>query len=106
MPSRTGTARPSSPTRTHLSTSPRAARGRPRPPAAPPRLPDLRVTGGDALTDAVLRWLAELLGLAVGPVTALLHAGRVTDVVPLGLVLDLLTRPDLTSELSSVAREA
>ena len=70
------------------------------------RIAGLRASGGDQPTDAVLRWLAERLGLAASPVAALLHAGRVAEVVPLGLALELLTRSDLPVEQSALAREA
>jgi hypothetical protein len=70
------------------------------------RISDLRRSGGDALTDSVLAWLAALLGLAAGPVAALLHSGRVADIVPLGVAVDLLTRSEPTADQSRTAREA
>jgi len=53
-------------------------------------LADLRSEGGNALADAVLGWLATRCGVAAAPVRALLLAGEVRDVVPLGLVVGVL----------------
>lgn len=47
---------------------------------------DLRALAGDALTEAVLDWLATRCGAAAEPAGALFAAGRPGDVVPLGLV--------------------
>jgi hypothetical protein len=77
-----------------------------RKPNAAGRIADLRDAGGDALTDAVLGWLSGQAGLAARPLTALLRNGRVGDALPLGLVVDLLTRPNLGEEDAQTAREA
>ena len=53
-------------------------------------LAELRRLGGDALTDAVIRWIAAATGEASPVVTAMLTAGRPADLVPLGLVVSFL----------------
>jgi hypothetical protein len=76
-------------------------------PSATAHVADLRSLAGDALTDAVLDWLASRLGPAGPHVGALLAAGEVADIVPLGLVLDITAR-DTSSERpedAQVARE-
>lgn len=60
-------------------------------PSAVKDLSELRSGHGDQLTDAVLDWLAESCGAASGPVRALLQRGQLGDLVPLGLVAQLLT---------------
>jgi hypothetical protein len=71
------------------------------------RVAALRACGGDALTDAVLEWMAGLLGAAGAPVGALLAGGLTADVVPLGLVVELLSPQDeeVTSEALQLGRE-
>lgn len=54
-------------------------------------LAELRNSAGDALVDAVIDWLAQRCGLAAGPVRSLLLAGRVADIVPLGILSGLLS---------------
>lgn len=54
-------------------------------------LAELRRLGGDALTDAVIRWIASASGEASAAVAAMLGAGRPADLVPLGLVVGFLT---------------
>lgn len=54
-------------------------------------LAELRTLVGDVLTDVVIDWLAGRCGLAARPIGTLLRAGRVTDLVPLGLIAGLLT---------------
>lgn len=59
-------------------------------PALVTRVADLRALAGDALTSAVLDWVAERAGAAGQPLLALLRAGEARDAVPLGLVAGLL----------------
>ena len=61
------------------------------PPTAVTALADLRAQFGDVLADATLDWLAESTGVVSVPVRALLARGEVTDLVPVGLVLHVLT---------------
>ena len=61
------------------------------PPTAVTALADLRAQFGDVLADATLDWLAESTGVVSVPVRALLARGDVTDLVPVGLVLHVLT---------------
>lgn len=61
------------------------------------RIADLRSLAGDPLADAVLAWLAGNAGAAAPFVSRLLAAGTLSDLVPLGLILDCLrsaTDPD------------
>lgn len=51
----------------------------------------LRRSVGDLLADTTLDWIAQRAGSAAGPIRALLSRGELSDVVPLGLVLRLLT---------------
>lgn len=51
---------------------------------------DLRRDAGDALADAVLRWLAARLGEGERPMLHLLTSGQPDQVLPLGVVLHLL----------------
>lgn len=57
----------------------------------------LRKSGGDALADEVIDWLAERCGLAAHPVRTLLRGGRVADIVPLGIIAGLLNSPELSA---------
>ena len=59
-------------------------------PALAGRVADLRALSTDALTSAVLDWIAERTGAAAGPLVVLLRAGQARDAVPLGLVVGLL----------------
>lgn len=69
-------------------------------------LTDLRQRGGDALADAALAWAAERLGMAGGPVLPLFTSGRLADVVPLGIVVGLLTEPNLDAREAEIAQAA
>jgi hypothetical protein len=60
-------------------------------PALVTRVADLRALAGDAITSAVLDWVAERAGTAGRPLIPLLRAGDAHDAVPLGLVAGLLT---------------
>lgn len=55
-------------------------------------LTELRVHG--ELAAVLTGWLAERAGKLAGPVTALLNANRVADLVPLGVVAGLFCQPD------------
>lgn len=59
-------------------------------PSASTSVADLRALAGDAVTDAVLEWLAGAAGPARAPLLALLRAGGVADAVPVGLVVGVL----------------
>ena len=63
-------------------------------PDATARLADLRELAGDALADAVADWIAQRCGLMERPVRTVLQAGRIADLVPLGLIAGLLTDDD------------
>ncbi|PRY37178.1 PglZ domain-containing protein [Geodermatophilus tzadiensis] len=69
---------------------------------------DLRTLAGDALTDAVLDWIAGHLGAAAAPVRQLLRRGQGGDAVPLGVVLDTLLQARAGQRADDVvlAREA
>ncbi len=54
------------------------------------RVADLREAGGDTLTDELLSWLATRCGAAGGSILALLRAGRLSDLVPLGIVAGVI----------------
>lgn len=57
-------------------------------------LADLRALSGDTLVDAMLDWVADACGAASQAVGPLLRDGRAGDVVPLGLVAQVvLTTP-------------
>ena len=75
---------------------------------APARIADLRGLAGDALADAVIEWLAAQAGTAAGPLLQLLRAGQLSDVVPLGIVADLLAddRGGRDADRERTAREA
>lgn len=60
-------------------------------PSAVRDLSEFRAHHGDRLADAVLDWLAESCGVAAAPIRTLLQRGHLGDVVPLGLVAQLLT---------------
>lgn len=57
-------------------------------------LGELRRDIGDLLADTTLDWIAQRAGAAAPPIRALLARGQLSDVVPLGLVLHLLTAGD------------
>lgn len=63
-------------------------------PGTPARIADLRGLAGNALTETTLGWAAEATGAAAEPVRTLLTGGALADVLPLGLVLDLLLPRD------------
>lgn len=54
------------------------------------RLREIRDTGGDSLADALVEWLASTAGTAAPAVFGLLSSGRPGDLLPLGLVINLL----------------
>lgn len=60
-------------------------------------LAELRNCAGDALADAVIDWLAQRCGQAAEPVRSLLQAGRVADIVPLGVLAGLLSSAEQAS---------
>lgn len=64
------------------------------------KVSQLRTTAQDALTDAVLGWLADQFGPARKPVLHLLQRGRLAEILPTGLALHLLRAAeiDLTQE--------
>jgi hypothetical protein len=72
------------------------------------RIGDLRSLAGDALTDALLTWLAGRAGAAQAPLLHLLRGGNPRDALPFGLVAAVLggavTEPDAAHQ--QVAREA
>lgn len=59
-------------------------------PTSVARIGDLRKQGGNALTDELLRWMAHRCHVIRAPLLALLRAGDLPDVVPLGLVVGVL----------------
>lgn len=64
-------------------------------------LASLRAQAGDALTDAVIDWITTAAGPIRPVLSHLLREGRVTDAVPLGLVLGPLDEtPGQPSELA------
>lgn len=63
----------------------------------------LRDRGGNALADAAARWLASACGPAAPAVEVLLARGRLDDLAPLGVVVDLLTAPTVPAADSRVA---
>jgi hypothetical protein len=81
-------------------------------PAVVTRVADLRVLAGDALTGAVLDWVAGRTGAAAPLLRHLLRSGDARDAVPLGLVTGLLaTAKDETAgngaaDARQLAREA
>ncbi len=52
---------------------------------------DLRAQGGDRLAEETLSWVAEQAGQAAAPLRVMLQRGEVSDIVPTGIVLHLLT---------------
>lgn len=73
-------------------------------PAVTTDLAELRHLGGDALTDAVIRWISSASGEASAVVSALLSAGRPSDLVPLGLVVGFLTEETSRTEDARLAQ--
>lgn len=63
-------------------------------PDATTLLAELRAVAGDALTDVLIDWVASRSGRIERPARTLLRAGRVSDLVPLGLIAGLLTDDD------------
>lgn len=61
---------------------------------------DLRALGGVELAAAVNGWLAGRAGQLSGPLAALLDAGRVKDLVPLGVVAGLFCQDDNTNAVA------
>jgi hypothetical protein len=68
------------------------------------RIGDLRRLAGDALTDAVLDWIAGSTGPAEPVVARLVAGGAVSDLLPLGLVLDPLLGDPTTDAALVIAR--
>jgi hypothetical protein len=85
-------------------------------PALAARIASLRTTADDALTDAVLDWVATRTGAVGSAIRHLLRGGEARDAVPLGLIAGLLGQardgaaetaaPDAGTDLPQVAREA
>lgn len=76
-------------------------------PQSPGRVADLRALAGDVLVEALLPWVAAWSATAAPAVHELLVAGRLTDVVPLGLavgVVDQLGRSDAPSARVALTR--
>lgn len=69
------------------------------------RIGDLRRRGGNALTDELLRWLAQRSHAIRVPLLALLRAGDLMDVVPLGLVAGVLVAARARSTTAQLARD-
>ena len=63
-------------------------------PQASTALADLRDGYGDAIADAMIQWIADATGPAGAPVGQLLAAGAISDLVPLGIALNLLSSDD------------
>lgn len=61
---------------------------------------DLRALGGVELAAAVNGWLAGRAGQLGGPLAALLDAGQVKDLVPLGVVAGLFCQDDNTNAVA------
>jgi hypothetical protein len=59
-------------------------------PSITAQLAELRETGGDELTDALLDWIAAATAESAPIVSYLLRSGRPADLVPLGLVVGFL----------------
>jgi hypothetical protein len=72
-------------------------------PQADGALAALRQDFGDALANALLDWIAESTGPAEAPVRRILEHGSIQDLVPLGLVLNVIGSPSLDHEESQVA---
>lgn len=62
----------------------------------PANLADLRARGGADLFDAAAGWLGSRAGLLAEPLAALLSSGRITELVPLGVVAGLFCQDDTT----------
>lgn len=60
-------------------------------------LADLRARGGTDLFDAAANWLANRAGLLAEPFAALLSAGRINELVPLGVVAGLFCQDPNTN---------
>lgn len=60
----------------------------------PANLSDLRTRGGADLFDATAAWLGSRAGLLAGPLAALLNTGRISELVPLGVVAGLFCQDD------------
>jgi hypothetical protein len=71
-------------------------------PEAPTRVVDLRHLAGDTLVDVLLTWSAERTGAAAPAILPLLRAGRVLDLLPLGLVAGLVADGLQTSASDTV----
>ncbi len=56
---------------------------------APAHLADLKARGGAVLFEATIAWLAGRAGLLGRPLSVLLATGRITDLVPLGIIAGL-----------------
>lgn len=76
-------------------------------PASVARIGDLRKQSGNALTDEVLRWMAHRSHAIRTPLLALLRAGDLPDVVPLGLVVGVLVtaRTSAQATTAQLARD-
>jgi len=72
------------------------------------RVGDLRRVAGDALTDELLRWVAQRARAFRVPLLALLQAGDHPDAVPLGIVVGVLVQARTGSAAADaqLAREA
>lgn len=72
------------------------------------RIGDLRRLAGNALTEEVLRWVAQRAFAFQVPMLALLRAGEHADAVPLGVVLGVLAqaRSSADGPAAQLAREA
>lgn len=69
-------------------------------------LADLRALSGDTLVDAMLNWVADACGTVGQAVQPLLRDGRAGDVVPLGLVAQVvLTTPGDSGPRALLRRE-
>lgn len=64
---------------------------------------DLRARGGDALADGLSRWLSDSCGTGAPAVRALLVEGHVSELVPLGLLVDTLSSPEVSPTETVVA---
>lgn len=67
---------------------------------APGNLADLRARGGTEVFDAATNWLGSRAGLLAEPLAALLDAGRITELVPLGVVAGLFCQDDNTHKMA------
>ena len=63
----------------------------------------LRASAGDPLTDGVASWLADACGAGHAAVRALLLEGRISELVPLGLVVDALMAPGVPPAEAALA---